>query len=163
VTAIDISPAALEVARRNFERHTISPERYQLLESDLLAGCDPDQPFDLILSNPPYVSQAEYQQLETTVRDYEPKQALLAGSSGCEIIQRLIEQSPAFLAEDGCLLFELSPMLVDQVRTLVGPAWRETQFVKDLAGHVRLACLRLRADSTPASHDRLSQQQPPSE
>ncbi len=149
VTATDISPAALAVAKRNFERHRIETDRYALIEGDLLSGCDSDQPFDLILSNPPYVSQSEYEQIGKTVRDHEPRQALVAGPTGAEVIERLLEQAPELLTADGYLLFEFSPMLAERVSALIGHEWREPHPIKDLAGHTRL--VRVQRIGTPAT------------
>lgn len=142
VTAIDVAPAALEVARRNAERLEVDPQQIEFLEGDLLSSCPAEQRFDLILSNPPYVSEAEYQQLEKTVRDYEPKGALVAGPQGSEIIARLIAAAPDYLAADGWLLFEFSPMLAEHLPGLVGPQWQPPIVTKDLSGHLRIVALR---------------------
>ena len=92
VTAIDISPAALDIARRNAERHGIADSQLRLEQGDLLSGCEPVPQFELILSNPPYVSESEYASLEKSVREFEPKQALVAGPQGSELIIKLMQQ-----------------------------------------------------------------------
>ncbi|MCF0234501.1 MAG: peptide chain release factor N(5)-glutamine methyltransferase, partial [Thermoguttaceae bacterium] len=89
LTALDVSPEALEVARRNVAKHKLE-ERVELIESDLFAALDPDVKFDFIVGNPPYVSAAEYDALEPTVRDFEPKLALLGGQTGAEIALRIV-------------------------------------------------------------------------
>lgn len=142
VTAIDVARAALEVARRNAEKLEVDPQQIEFLEGDLLSTCPSERRFDLILSNPPYVSEAEYEQLDKTVRDYEPKGALVAGSQGSEIIARLIAAAPDHLAPDGWLLFEFSPMLAEHLPKLVGPQWQPPIVTKDLSGHLRIVALR---------------------
>ncbi len=68
-------------------------ERVQLCEGDLLAPIPADVRFDFVLSNPPYVSEQEYADLPRDVRDYEPRQALVAGPTGVEVIERLVPQA----------------------------------------------------------------------
>ena len=142
VTAIDISPAALDVARRNAETHAISDAQIDFMHGDLLSSCEPDQRFELILSNPPYVSEPEFELLDKTVRDYEPRGALVAGPAGSEAIAQLIEQSRERLVAGGYLIFEFSPMLATALPELVGSGWQEPQITKDLAGHARVVTLR---------------------
>lgn len=141
VTAIDISPAALEIARRNAAQYELDETRIALVEGDLLEACPQGEPFDLILSNPPYVSQAEFEQLDKTVRDYEPQSALVAGPMGSETIVQLIEQAPAHLAGDGWLIIEFSPMLAQQIDTWIQAGWQAPIITKDLAGHARIVSL----------------------
>jgi release factor glutamine methyltransferase len=145
MTAIDKSPAALAVARRNIEKHQLS-ERIAVIESDLLTAVPPDAVFDLILSNPPYVSEAEFEQLPLTVRKFEPKLALVAGPAGHEIIVRLLEQALARLKPGGFCIFEFSPMLNQHLPEFVGSGWDTPQVTKDLAGLARIVTLR---KSTP--------------
>jgi len=118
VTAVDVSPAALAVARANAEAHGVA-DRIEFLSGDLLAAVPPAARFDFVLSNPPYVSTAEFARLAPTVRDFEPRLALEAGAKGTEVIARLIPQAAERLVPGGHLLLEISPMLDDAVRTLV--------------------------------------------
>ncbi len=142
VTAIDCSSAALAVARRNAEKHGIAAEQITWIEGDLLADCDPECSFEMIVSNPPYVSEAEYEQLDKTVRDYEPKQALVAGPTGMEIISRLIAQAQQRLNSGGYFIFEFSPMLADHLQQQLGDGWEAPQVTNDLAGHARVVTIR---------------------
>lgn len=144
ITAMDISAAALQVARSNAQLHELDTGRIRFVEADLLSGCEPDLKFDLILSNPPYVSEAEYEQLDKSIREFEPKSALLAGPTGAELIVRLLEQSRAHLADDGYLLFEFSPMLAERLQEMLGSAWQLQSLTKDLAGHARIVTLKKR-------------------
>ena len=91
ITALDISPAALELATRNAEQHGLS-DRIRFLTSDLLSEVSTEQ-FDVVVSNPPYVANGEEPVLSRQVRDYEPAVALFAGETGHEIYERLIPQA----------------------------------------------------------------------
>jgi release factor glutamine methyltransferase len=142
VLAIDKSPLALDVARRNAQRHQLGSDRIRFLASDLLADVDASERFDLVLSNPPYVSEAEYTQLPKTVREYEPKLALVAGPDGSEVIAELLRQAHSRLNPRGYCIFEFSPMLNERLTTFVGEGWDAPQVTKDLAGMARIVTLR---------------------
>ena len=139
IVAIDNSPAALAVARRNVETHGLA-ERVELLEGDLLSELPDAGRYDLILSNPPYVSQAEYETLDKDVREHEPRQALLAGPSGVEVIERLEAQAAGRLTGGGSLIIELSPMIAASVQSHFESAgrWKNVRLIKDLSGRQRV-------------------------
>jgi release factor glutamine methyltransferase len=118
ITALDISPAALEVARTNAAEHGVS-ERIELIESDLLRAVEARPQFDFIVSNPPYVSTAEFDQLPTDVRNFEPRQALVAGPRGTEVIESLVPQAAERLEPGGHLLLEIGPATDEPVRRLL--------------------------------------------
>jgi release factor glutamine methyltransferase len=144
MTAVDISPEALEIARRNAARHGLGPDRIEFVRADLLSGCSADQQFDMILSNPPYVSPEEYSNLAKTVREFEPKLALVAQQGGGEIIRRLVDQAAGHLRAGGYLIFEFSPMLATRLPELIEKAdnWSEPRVTKDLAGQARIVTLQ---------------------
>jgi release factor glutamine methyltransferase len=137
VTAVELSLAALEVARRNAERHGVSG-RIRFLHSNLLEAVD-SAGFDAVVSNPPYIADAEV--LERQVSDYEPHSALYAGPTGLEVYERLIPQARKVLKPEGWLLLELghgqSPALL---KLLSG--WTDVRFVDDLQGIPRVAVAR---------------------
>jgi release factor glutamine methyltransferase len=114
ITAIDVSPAALRVAERNAVNHGVA-ERINFVESDLLSGLPSDELFDYIVSNPPYISTTEMEQLAPDVRDHEPHIALHAGERGTSVIAPLIEQSAARIKPGGTLLIEISPLIAHAV------------------------------------------------
>jgi release factor glutamine methyltransferase len=139
ITAIDISPAALAVARRNAARHGVA-ERIEFVESDLFTGLPPDAKFDYILSNPPYVSTAEMTELPVDIREHEPHSALHAGERGTDVIAALVHQAAARLKSGGVLLVEVSPMIAPAVEQLVrdSAAFELVPTIRDLAGHPRV-------------------------
>ncbi|MBQ7251366.1 MAG: peptide chain release factor N(5)-glutamine methyltransferase [Kiritimatiellae bacterium] len=102
VTALDISPAALEVAGRNAHRNGVA---VRCLESDLLSAVKGER-FDLIASNPPYVASAECDTLSPTVRDFEPRGALDGGPDGLRVISRLAAEAAQGLRLPGALVLE---------------------------------------------------------
>jgi release factor glutamine methyltransferase len=118
VTAVDISPAALDVARSNAEAHGVA-DRVELIQSNLLAAVPAQRRFDFICSNPPYVSESEMETLAPDVKDHEPEVALLGGRRGTEVIEALIPQAAERLKPGGHLLVEVSPMVHAAVRALL--------------------------------------------
>jgi release factor glutamine methyltransferase len=138
VTAIDVSLEAIAIANSNIKTSQLE-DRVSVLESDLLSAMD-DNSADFVLSNPPYISQDEFDKLEKTVRDYEPKLALVSGPTGMEIIERLADQATRKLVDEGWFICELSPMIADAVLTRVSadPHWKNPSLVKDLAGLKRI-------------------------
>jgi release factor glutamine methyltransferase len=145
VTAIDISPKALAVAAANAVEHGVS-DRIEFVESDLFAAVPPEQTFDFVVSNPPYVKESEFAGLSRDVRDYEPRGALVAGPQGTEVIACLVEQSAQRLKPGGWLLTEISPQIEGAVRELVASDSRYelAPTVKDLAGLARVIEARKR-------------------
>jgi release factor glutamine methyltransferase len=145
ITALDISPAALAVARDNAQRLGVA-ERVEFFVSDLFAAVPSGQTFDLVVSNPPYVSTAEMAKLPREVRAYEPALALAAGDSGTSVIERLIPQAAERLSRGGSILLEISPMLQQRVESLLAADERLElgATVKDLAGLPRVVQARRR-------------------
>jgi release factor glutamine methyltransferase len=142
ITAIDRSREALEIARWNIEHHEVG-SRIRVVESDLFEELPADQTFHLICSNPPYVSEAEYENLTPTVREYEPKEALVAGKNGTETIERLIDQCASRIRPGGHVLIELSPMIADACAEIAKSSgnWTGIEFIKDFANHRRVMSL----------------------
>lgn len=104
VDLADISPAALEVARRNIERHHLD-DRVRTLQSDVFKGMDGER-YGLIVSNPPYVSTAE---MGTLPEEYqaEPVLGLEAGEDGLDVVRRILAEAPEYLTPDGILVVEV--------------------------------------------------------
>lgn len=139
LTAIDASADALEIAKYNVEKYELQ-DRVDLVHGDLLEACPEPVQFDLICSNPPYVSEAEFEQLSPEVANYEPKLALVGGATGAEVIERLVNQAVTKLKSGGQLIIELSPMIADQCANVVAETgqFEPVKFIKDLAGHRRV-------------------------
>jgi release factor glutamine methyltransferase len=118
ITAIDISPAALEVARSNAQRHGVG-ERIEFMAGDLLSTLAAGQKFDFVVSNPPYVKESEFESLAPDVRDFEPRLALVAGNEGTEVVRALLPQAAEHLHAGGDVLLEVSPTTHDAVFALL--------------------------------------------
>ncbi len=138
VTAVDVSAKALAVARRNAARHHVE-DRLQFIESDLFAKL-PVAKFEVIVSNPPYITTGELATLDKSVRDHEPTGALDGGVEGTTIIEQIIDQAGERLAAGGLLAMEISPTIVDRVEKLLeaSPLTR-LPTLDDLSGHARIA------------------------
>jgi len=134
VTAVDLYPAALEVARRNAQRHGVI-DRVTLRQSDLLAAASAAE-FDVVVSNPPYIADGE--KLEPQVANYEPRFALYAGPTGLEAYERLIPQACKVLKPRGWLIMEIGYGQRPALEALLG-GWSEVSFVPDLQGIPRVA------------------------
>jgi release factor glutamine methyltransferase len=143
--AIDISPEALAVARRNAERYSVT-ERIDFVLSDCFAALnslDSRPSFDLIVSNPPYVEEGAMADLQREVRDFEPRNALAAGADGLEIIRHLLLEATKFLKPSGYFLFEIGFNQAPTVRDLLDPKiWRLMDIHKDLQGIPRTVALQ---------------------
>ncbi|MGI6198579.1 MAG: peptide chain release factor N(5)-glutamine methyltransferase [Candidatus Cloacimonadaceae bacterium] len=138
VHASDISAAALQIARENASDLQVELTFHQ---------CDlfPDNGlgYDLIVSNPPYVSQAEYEDLEAVVKDNEPASALISGEEGLDHIRRILELAPSHLADEGILCLEHGEKQQQQIiREAVAKGW-EVEFAgQDLAQKDRFLVLK---------------------
>jgi release factor glutamine methyltransferase len=143
VTMIDVSPAALKVAQTNAERTKVS-DRIEAIESDLFAAVPADRKFDLIVSNPPYITSDEMKQLAVDVRRFEPTLALDGGPEGTTVIERLIPQAAERLRPGGWLLMEISPTIVGRVEQLLeaDPRLKLEPTQKDIAGLARVVQAR---------------------
>ncbi|HPF39339.1 MAG TPA: peptide chain release factor N(5)-glutamine methyltransferase [Phycisphaerae bacterium] len=141
VVATDISEAALDVARRNAERHNVT-DRVAMEACDLFALSNAHRPtegFDIIVSNPPYVGERERASLPANVRDYEPATALFAGESGLDCYRRMAEGAYDAMKPGGVLLLEIGETQGQAVQDLFVAAGLE--FVaahRDLFGAERM-------------------------
>ena len=134
-SAVDISPAALELARANAARHEVG-ERIEFRESDLL-GALPKNAFDLVVSNPPYVGESERDKVQKQVRDFEPKVAVFSGEQGMDIYRRLIPQAREALVPGGWLVMEMGYSVEAAVRELLA-GWDNVRVTHDLQGIPRV-------------------------
>lgn len=134
VIGCDASSEALEVARRNDPEDRIRWVRSRWLEPFA------ETSFDLIVSNPPYLTTAEMRTLDLQVKDYEPAQALHGGEDGCDDYRILIPQAKKTLRPGGVLLLEISPTVRSEVVQLLSRnQFGGIEVKKDLAGRERYA------------------------
>lgn len=147
LVATDSSRDALTLARVNADRHGVG-RRIEFLHTDLLQ--ETTGPFDIIVSNPPYVPARDREALQPEVRDFEPPLALFGGPSGLSVIGRLIEQSTERLRRGGLLMFEFGADQGPAVRQLISTSGGLTMMdlKRDLRGIPRVAVV-LRADKGP--------------
>jgi release factor glutamine methyltransferase len=149
ITATDLSPAALTVARRNTEAHNLAG-RIKFVETDLLAGLESER-FDTVVSNPPYVAEKDRALLDRQVRNYEPSGALFAGASGFDIYERLIPQAERVLKPGGWLLMEIGCGQQPRIAQMLA-GWSEVSFVPDLQGIPRVVCARRAPEKGMKAH-----------
>ena len=139
--AIDISPDALAVAKRNAGRNGVA-DRLTFLQADLAGPFEGR--FDLVVSNPPYIADAVVASLDDDVRLFEPHLALKGGADGLDLIRRLGAAMPAMLAPGGTALVEIG---YDQgesaAQTLQKQGLSVTRIVKDLGGNDRVVVATL--------------------
>jgi release factor glutamine methyltransferase len=141
--AIDISEAALEVARHNARGLLVEP-RIEFVRSDCFDELKPETlQFDLIVSNPPYVSANMLPGLQREVRDHEPKIALSPGPDGLSVIRRLLVEAPGFIRGNGHLLMEIGFDQGETVQQLIDKnVWALQRIVPDLQGIPRIVVLQ---------------------
>ncbi len=135
VTAVDLSPAALEVARANA---AALGAQVSFVESDWFAAVGAER-FEIIVSNPPYIVDDDPHLAEGDVR-FEPRSALVSGRSGLDDLTRITAAAPAFLAPGGWLLMEHGYDQAEAVRALLGAAgFVAVESARDLAGIERVS------------------------
>jgi release factor glutamine methyltransferase len=138
VVATDLSPGALEVARANAELTGLS-ESVEFLEGSVL---DPlrGQMFDVIVSNPPYIGEAERSGLAPEVVDWEPSMALFAGPEGMTVIDEIIRTGPSHLRRNGLVALEIGAGQAEAVarRVVDSASFTEPRVVRDLSGRDRI-------------------------
>jgi release factor glutamine methyltransferase len=149
IHATDNSPAALEIAEANAARLQLEfrasskhqPERRLFFhDTDLLNGLVAGA-FDFVVSNPPYVGTSEEDQVQLEVRKFEPRAAVFAGTTGLEVIEKLIPAARAALKPGGYLMIEISGTIVEGVRSLLLD-WDHITITNDLQGISRVASAR---------------------
>lgn len=139
IHATDISPAALEIARTNAARHQLE-KHIRFRQTDLLQGLN-HEAFDFVVANPPYVGESEEDQVQLEVRKFEPRTAVFAGTTGVEVIERLIPQAHAALKPGGWLVIEISGTIADLVKLLLN-RWNQVEITIDLQGIPRVISAR---------------------
>jgi release factor glutamine methyltransferase len=140
--AIDCSAAALAVAQENADRHRVL-DRITWLDGDLfypLAGRGLGGAINVIVSNPPYIAEADWTDLQAEVRDFEPRRALVAGPCGTEYHERLLKDARHYLSSEGVLIMEIGAGQAQAVRQLVETigGYGPVRVIRDLANIERV-------------------------
>lgn len=145
--ASDLNPAAVEMARKNATRHGVE---ISLLQGDLFAPLPRAAgPFDVIVSNPPYVEDGDWEGLAPDIRNFEDPVALLSGNDGLDCIRRIVSEAADWLVPGGLLALEMGERQGPALRSLLERAgYEDIKITKDLAGHDRIASGRRPAPST---------------
>ncbi|MBM7615093.1 peptide chain release factor N(5)-glutamine methyltransferase [Alkaliphilus hydrothermalis] len=137
VISIDISPKALEVARRNAEGLGVV-DKIQFVQGSILEPLRDnghDNGLQMIISNPPYIPRAVVEGLQPQVKDYEPHLALVGGEDGLDFYREIIVNAPLYLEDDGWLVFEIGYDQGESVSCLMeARGFKEVKVIKDLAG-----------------------------
>lgn len=140
--ALDISSRAIAVAQMNASTQRVD-SRISFHQSDCFSALTPNHQFELIVSNPPYVSATALEGLQREVRDHEPRVALTPGVDGLTIIRRLISESNEFLKPRGHLLLEIGFDQSEAIKRLFDTEiWRLLEVLPDLQGIPRIALLQ---------------------
>lgn len=140
--AIDISAAALDIARANADLHNVQVYFYS---GDLLQPVSDQEPLDMIVANLPYLTQTQLEQADRGVRDYEPRLALLAEGDGLDTYRRLLPQARRLLRPGGYILWEMDPDQTEAAKNLVRD-FIEVEVLTDYSGRNRLLKARRRYD-----------------
>lgn len=129
VTAVDISSAALEVAKQNAKS---LGAKVNFVQSDLFSQLKKKQKYDIIVSNPPYIRSLDIEGLDGEVKNYDPRLALDGGEDGLDFYRRIIEDAPNHLNENGWLYFEIGKGQISQVKALcVKRGFKNVKGIKD--------------------------------
>ncbi len=145
VVATDMSDEALRVAVDNGVRNDLT-ERVAWRRGNWYDALSGDQPFDVVVSNPPYVSEREWEQLELVIRDWEPVQALVAGADGLKDLRVIVRGAPTVLKKGGTLVVEIGANQGPRVAELFSEAGLvDVQVVKDLCSRDRFVLGRVDA------------------
>lgn len=150
VWGVDISEKAVALSRKNAEKLGVM-DRVSFFRSDLFEALRGLQiQFDAILSNPPYVPSTEWDLLSREIREYEPREALVAGGDGLKVVWRVIEEGLLFLREGGFFFIEHDPRQVDIIREKVrrNSLLEYLRPITDYNGKIRASVLKKREEET---------------
>lgn len=138
VVGVDISPEAVKTARKNAEKFDLN-ERLSIVRSNLLQGFIKREisGIDIIVSNPPYITDAEMEELPPEVKK-EPKTALKAGREGLDFYKKLIPQSAQVLKDGGKIFLEIGSSQAEAVKEIFSEDWQDIKVIKDYADHDRI-------------------------
>ncbi|MBO0420141.1 peptide chain release factor N(5)-glutamine methyltransferase [Vagococcus fluvialis] len=137
VTGLDISKEALKIATRN---NQALEGQVHFLESDVLSKFPKNKKIDILVSNPPYISYDECEEMDESVREYEPKQALFAENNGLAIYEKIAKESTTVLSETGRIYLEIGYLQGESVSQIFKEAYptKSVRVIKDLNGQDRI-------------------------
>jgi release factor glutamine methyltransferase len=137
VTGLDISKEALKIAIRN---NQALEGQAHFLESDVLSKFPKNKKIDILVSNPPYISYDEWEEMDESVREYEPKQALFAENNGLAIYDKIAKESTTVLSETGRIYLEIGYLQGESVSQIFKEAYptKSVRVIKDLNGQDRI-------------------------
>jgi len=144
IMATDVCQQALKLAKTNARLQKISSIGF--LRGSLFNPVQKlrlQRQCDFIVSNPPYVSEKEWERLPEEIKGHEPKRALVPGKTGLEFIKKLIQQAPAFLRPGGYLCFEIGCDQKERVLPFFGDSWQDPECFEDLNGIPRVVIAQL--------------------
>ncbi|MCJ7579336.1 MAG: peptide chain release factor N(5)-glutamine methyltransferase, partial [Candidatus Aminicenantes bacterium] len=139
VVATDISKKSLETALLNAKVFKL--DRIEFYQGNMfvpLKNLKLEDKCEIIVSNPPYVSNEEWKVLSVQITQHEPKKALVSGETGLECIEKLIHQSPRYLKTGGFLIFEFGAGQKERILDEFGPEWMNVRSYNDLYGIPRI-------------------------
>jgi release factor glutamine methyltransferase len=140
ITATDISPNALNIAKENAEKHMVA-DRIKFMQTDVFPGTS-EEKYDLIISNPPYIKSETIKGLQPEVKDHEPMSALDGGSDGMNVYNKILGGAKEFLSENGRMIFEIDPPLTETIKSAAKEAgYKNIEILEDLAGLARVALI----------------------
>jgi release factor glutamine methyltransferase len=147
ISALDISPEALALARQNAARHGVA-ERILFLQGDGFAAVPEAAKFDLIISNPPYIPTGEIASLQPEVKDFDPRRALDGGADGLDHGRRLASEAAAFLKPEGRLMLEFGDGQAECLREILQAQMWVVEAIDDDYTHRPRILVARRAEST---------------
>lgn len=136
IVATDLSMAALQLARENARMNKVD-EKIHFVRSDMFAAISiSSEKFTVVVTNPPYVSHAEFSKLAREIRDYEPRGALDGGPDGLTAIKYIIKEASTVLCQTGALIMEMGADQAESVSTLVRDSqhYQSYRIIKDYSG-----------------------------
>ena len=137
VTGLDISKEALKIATKN---NQALEGQVHFLESDVLSKFPKNKKIDILVSNPPYISYDEWEEMDESVREYEPKQALFAENNGLAIYEKIAKESTTVLSETGRIYLEIGYLQGESVSQIFKEAYptKNVRVITDLNGQDRI-------------------------
>ncbi len=143
VLGVDLSSDALQVALENAQKLDLI-KKVVFRKSDLFSALREGEKFDVVVSNPPYISEDDYKNLDKVVKDFEPKSALLAKENGLEFYKKIIKQAAKYVNYGGYIAFECGMGQAREICTLLERnGFQVSDVIKDLAGIERVVAARM--------------------